>query len=88
MRPARQMRGNHVVPHAIGGPDIVFRVVVRQHPAELGLQVGICVCKGDAGGTALPHAHQPHRIDAKIRKRIPLLRGDRRQGQSLPVTRT
>jgi hypothetical protein len=38
--------------------------------------------------SALPHAHQPHRIDAKIRKRIPLLRGDRRQVQSLPVTQT
>jgi hypothetical protein len=38
-----EMRSNCIIPHTVGRAKIVFWAVVRQHPVEFGLQIGVRV---------------------------------------------
>src|SRR6516162_6678097 len=58
--PASQMLIHCVASHAIGGAHVVFGVKIGKRPMEIGHEIRVLIGNGDAGGTALPHTHQPH----------------------------
>ena len=65
-------RGVGDVPaHAVRRSDHVVGPQVGQRVPERGLQPGVRVRQRQAGRASLPHAHQPHRVDAGRRDRVP-----------------
>ena len=57
--------------HAVRRSDHVGGSQVGQGLAERGLQPGVRVRQLKAGRASLPHAHQPHRVDAVRRDLVP-----------------
>ena len=60
-----------VVAHAVRRADHVLGAEVRQRRAVAGVETGILERDVQAGRAALPHAHEPHRVDAQRGERVP-----------------
>ena len=83
--PAPQMVVDHVSPHTIRGPHVVFRTKIRKGPPEVFKKALVPVRNGDTRGAPFPDAHEPQGVKAPSREGVPLLPRDGRQIHRLLV---
>src|SRR5882672_1036310 len=76
---------DNIAAYAIWRPDVVFGAKIRKRSTELSKQILILVGDCNPRRTALPNAHEPHRIEAEGGDRIPLARRHARQVDVLPI---
>ena len=75
--PPTEMIIDNIAAHAVWGSDDIAGLPIRKGVSEAGTQVVVRQGDRDAGGTALPDAHQPDAVESKIAYFIPVAIGNR-----------
>ena len=70
-----------VVADAVGRADHILRAQVGQGGAHSSLETGVGHRDAKSLGAALPHSHQPHRVDRQRGKSVPLGLGNLVEGE-------
>jgi hypothetical protein len=78
--PTSQVFVNHVLPHTIRRPYVVFCPEVGKSPTEVCKKALVLIRDGDARGAPFPDPHEPHGVNVQAGDGVPLLPGNLGQG--------